>query len=69
MYTINKTYEFTQEIKKSTFICTLIPVNSIEDINEQLKQIRKKYYDAFDEYSSLNTRLLPFVIEDISPCP
>ena len=46
MYTINKTYEFTQEIKKSTFICTLIPVNSIEDINEQLKQIRKKYYDA-----------------------
>ena len=46
MYTINKTYEFTQEIKKSTFICTLIPVNSIEEINENLKQIRKKYYDA-----------------------
>lgn len=46
MYTINKTYEFTQEIKKSTFICTLIPVNTIEEINENLKQIRKKYYDA-----------------------
>lgn len=46
MYTINKTYEFTQEIKKSTFTCTLIPVNSIEEVNENLKQIRKKYYDA-----------------------
>ena len=39
MYTINKTYEFTQEIKKSTFTCTLIPVNSIEEVNENLKQI------------------------------
>lgn len=46
MYTINKVYEFTQDIKKSTFTCTLIPVNSIEEVNEQLKQIRKKYYDA-----------------------
>lgn len=46
MYTINKTYEFIQDIKKSTFICTLIPVNSLEEINENLKQIRKKYYDA-----------------------
>ena len=46
MYIINKTYEYTQEIKKSTFTCTLIPVNSIEEVNENLKQIRKKYYDA-----------------------
>lgn len=46
MKTINKTFEFTQEIKKSTFTCTLIPVNSIEEVNDQLKQIRKKYYDA-----------------------
>jgi len=46
MHTINKTYEYKQEIKKSEFICTLIPVNSIEDINDNLKQIRKKYYDA-----------------------
>ena len=46
MYTINKTYEYTQEIKKSTFTCTLIPVNSIEEVNENLKQIRKKHYDA-----------------------
>ena len=46
MYTINKTYEYTQEIKKSTFTCTLIPVNYIEEVKENLKQIRKKYYDA-----------------------
>lgn len=46
MNTINRVYEFTQEIKKSTFICTLIPVNSIEEVNDNLKQIRKKYYDA-----------------------
>ncbi len=46
MYTINKIHEFTQSIKKSDFICTLIPVNSIEEVNEHLKVIRKKYYDA-----------------------
>ena len=46
MYTIDKIYEYTQEIKKSTFICTLIPVNSVDEVNEHLKQIRKKYYDA-----------------------
>ena len=46
MNTINQTYVFTQEIKKSDFICTLIPVNSIEEVNEHLKSLRKKYYDA-----------------------
>ena len=46
MYTINEVFEFSQDIKKSNFICTLIPVNSIDEINDQLKQIRKKYYDA-----------------------
>ena len=46
MNTINKIYEFTQNIKKSDFICTLIPVNSLEEVNEHLKVIRKKYYDA-----------------------
>lgn len=46
MKTIKEKFEFTQEIKKSEFICTLIPVNSIDDVNEHLKQIRKKYYDA-----------------------
>lgn len=46
MKTINETYEFRQNIKKSDFICTLIPVNSLDEVNEKLKQIRKKYYDA-----------------------
>lgn len=46
MYTINKTYQEKQEIKKSEFICTLIPVSSVEDVNTNLTLIRKKYYDA-----------------------
>lgn len=46
MYTIDQTYEYTQIIKKSTFICTLIPVKNIEEVNQKLKEIRKKYYDA-----------------------
>ena len=46
MNTINQIYEFTQNIKKSDFICTLIPVNSVEEVNEHLKTLRKKYYDA-----------------------
>lgn len=46
MFTINKTYEYTQEIKKSTFTCTLIPVKSLDEVNAELKNIRKKYYDA-----------------------
>ena len=46
MYTINKTYQEKQEIKKSEFICTLIPVASLDDVNTNLIQIRKKYYDA-----------------------
>ena len=46
MYTINKTFEAKQEIKKSEFICTLIPINSVDDANTNLQLIRKKYYDA-----------------------
>ena len=46
MYTINKTYQEKQEIKKSEFICTLIPVSSIEDVNTNLSLVHKKYYDA-----------------------
>lgn len=46
MNTIEKVIEFTHIIKKSVFTCTLIPVNSIEEVNEHLRQIRKKYYDA-----------------------
>ena len=46
MYTIDKQYQERQEIKKSEFICTLIPVTSIDDVNTNLSTIRKKYYDA-----------------------
>ena len=46
MYTINKTYQEKQEIKKSEFICTLIPVSSVDEVNTNLSTIRKKYYDA-----------------------
>ena len=46
MYTIGKTYQEKQEIKKSEFICTLIPVSSLDEVNDNLSLIRKKYYDA-----------------------
>ena len=41
MNTIDKIYEYTQNIKKSDFICTLIPVNSMEEVNEHLKFMLK----------------------------
>ena len=46
MNTINQEICVTIEIKKSKFISTIIPVNSIDQVNEALKRIRKKYYDA-----------------------
>ena len=46
MYTIDQTYKYKKKKKKSTFICTLIPVKNIDDVNQKLKDIRKKYYDA-----------------------
>ncbi|MBO4666789.1 MAG: YigZ family protein [Bacilli bacterium] len=46
MYTIGKTYQEKQEIKKSEFICTLVPVSSLDEVNDNLSLIRKKYYDA-----------------------
>ena len=46
MYTIDKQYQERQEIKKSEFICSLIPVSSIDEVNSNLSQVRKKYYDA-----------------------
>ena len=46
MYTINKIYQEKQEIKKSEFICTIHPVTNIDEINDILKDTRKKYYDA-----------------------
>lgn len=37
---------YTQTIKKSVFITNLIPVFSVDDAKEQLKEIKKKHYDA-----------------------
>lgn len=33
-------------VRKSDFICTLIPVNNVNEALEQLTLLRKKYYDA-----------------------
>ena len=46
MLTINKVTTFEHIINKSTFICTLFPIQSLDDANNILKEIRKKYYDA-----------------------
>ena len=32
--------------KKSKFIGTIIPINSVEDAENEIKEIKKKYYDA-----------------------
>ena len=45
-YTINKDYYYEYEIKKSKFIVSLFPVNSIDECLNKLKEVRKKYYDA-----------------------
>lgn len=46
MYTIKDKVETKIEIKKSVFICTLVPVKSLDEVNDVLKSLRKKYYDA-----------------------
>ncbi len=46
MYYIDQTYESKIIINKSVFICHLIPVTSIDEVNESLQMYRKKYYDA-----------------------
>lgn len=46
MNTINKQQITEIEIKKSVFIATLVPVSSLDEVDNALKQIRKKYYDA-----------------------
>ncbi len=46
MYYIDQTYESKIIINKSVFICHLIPVTSIDEVNENLQMYRKKYYDA-----------------------
>ena len=44
--TINKNIESQIIVKKSKFICNLIKVTSQKDAEEQIKYIKKKYYDA-----------------------
>lgn len=46
MYLIQGEYENTIVIQKSEFICRAIRVNSIDDVNNKLNEIRKKHYDA-----------------------
>lgn len=46
MKTIQKTTSNEIVINKSIFITHLFRVNTIEDINQNLQSIRKKYYDA-----------------------
>lgn len=46
MKTIKEIYTSQQTIQKSEFITHIYPVNSLEEINAILIQIRKKYYDA-----------------------
>ena len=46
MLKINKEYENTIIINKSEFITHLYRVNSVDEVNEILAKVRKKYYDA-----------------------
>lgn len=46
MKTIKECYSSLQTIQKSEFIANIYPVSSIEEINDILTKVRKKYYDA-----------------------
>ena len=46
MLKINEEYENTIIINKSEFITHLYRVNSVDEVNEILTKVRKKYYDA-----------------------
>ncbi|MCK9536278.1 MAG: YigZ family protein [Bacilli bacterium] len=46
MYILDKVTSYEQIINRSRFICYLYPINSVEEANEILKQIRKQHYDA-----------------------
>lgn len=46
MKTIEKNNVFEEEIKNSKFITHIFKISSIEEANEILAKIRKKYYDA-----------------------
>ena len=44
--TINENIESEITVKKSKFICNLIKIETQEEAEEQIKKIKKKYYDA-----------------------
>lgn len=46
MKSIEETIQHTLIIKKSEFICTLIPLNDEEKINETIDYYKEKYKDA-----------------------
>lgn len=46
MKTIEKNNVFEEEIKNSKFITHIFKISSVEEANEILAKIRKKYYDA-----------------------
>ena len=46
MKTIDKIIEHSIDIKKSTFICTLIPCSNIADIDDIISYYKSKYHDA-----------------------
>ena len=46
MRTIDKPYFYEQTINRSRFICSLYPINNLDEANQILAQTRKKYYDA-----------------------
>ena len=49
MKSIEKITEHTLVIKKSEFICTLIPLNDEEKINETIDYYKEKYKETYNE--------------------
>lgn len=46
MYSIKDQIVYTTEIQKSKFICKIIRINNIEQINNELDIVKKEYKDA-----------------------
>lgn len=52
-FSIKEPFHYETVIKKSRFICDLIPVNDAEEAKDALATIRKRYYDATHHCSAL----------------
>lgn len=52
-FSIKEPFHYETVIKKSCFICDLIPVNNAEEAKDALATIRKRYYDATHHCSAL----------------